>query len=386
MKSADVLVLMTKEKETAAAVRAALEAGSVVVTPGLCDTMMELRTRLSKAVTGDEYRVAIVDIDADPEHALFELSKVIPTYPHTRFVVVSKDFDEKLVLHAMQVGARHFLRKNSIAAELDKVLQHLLAQGGRGPERLGSILSVFACSGGCGATMAAINIANELRLAHNKRVLVVDLDQHYGSVSTYLAVRGEYGVGHILARQGPVDSHVIQSTAISYCDGFDVLLSPVSASSDAGLTLDFSNLPAALEACREVYDYTVIDAPRIPQSVVADLAAISRVGVVVFQLTVRDVGYASALVSFLAERGIPRERIVPLANRTRRRGPLLKLEDSQRAIGASSLYPVRSNWAKAMKSVNRGLPLADVARRSGLRRDYRRLAAQIYQCTSNGNA
>lgn len=386
MKSADALVLMTKEKETAAAIRAALESGSVTVAPDLCDTMMELRTRLSKAVAGDEYKVAIVDIDANAEHALFELSKVVATYPHTRFIVISKDFSEKLVLHAMQIGARHFLRKSSIAAELGKVLEHLLVQGSRGPERLGSILSVFSCSGGCGATMAAINIANELRLAHNKRVLVVDLDQHYGSVSTYLAVKGEYGVGHILTRQGAVDSHVVQSTAISYCDGFDVLLSPVSASSDVGITLDFAHLPAVLEACREAYDYTVIDAPRIPQSVVADLASISRVGVVVFQLTVRDVGYASSLISFLAEHGIPRERIVPLANRARRRGPLLKLEDSQRAIGASSLYPIRSSWAKAMKSVNRGLPLADVARRSGLRRDYRRLADQIYRCAFNGNA
>jgi pilus assembly protein CpaE len=385
MKSADALVLMTKEKETAAAVRAVLESGSLAVAPDLCNAVMELRTRLSKAVSGDGYKVAIVDVDADPEHILFELSKVIPTYPHTRFIVVSQDFNEKLVLHAMQIGARHFLRKNSIPDELGKVLERLLVQGAQGPEQLGSILSVFSCSGGCGATMAAINIANELRLAHDKRVLVIDLDQHYGSVSTYLAVKGEYGIGHILAREGTVDSHVIQSTAINYCNGFDVLLSPASAPSDAGTTLDFGNLPAALEACREIYDYVVVDAPRIPQAVMADLASISRVGVVVFQLTVRDVAYASSLVSFLAERGIPRERIVPLANRTRRRGPLLKLEDSRRAIGASALYPVRSNWAKAMKSVNRGLPLADVARRSGLRRDYRRLAAQIYQCTSNGN-
>jgi Flp pilus assembly CpaE family ATPase len=385
MKSADALVLMTEEKETAAAVRAVLESGSVAVTPDLCDAMMELRTRLSKAATGNEHKVAIVDIDADPDHILFELSKVIATYPHTRFIVISKDFSEKLVLHAMQIGARHFLRKNSIPAELGKVLERLLGRGSQGPERLGSILSVFSCSGGCGATMAAINIANELRLAHSKQVLVVDLDPHYGSVSTYLAVKGEYGIGHILARQGTVDSHVIQSTAINYCSGFDILLSPASAPSDAGITLDFGNLPAALEACREAYDYVVVDAPRIPQPVMADLASISRVGVVVFQLTVRDVAYASSLVSFLAERGIPRERIVPLANRTRRRGPLLKLEDSRRAIGASALYPIRSNWAKAMKSVNRALPLADVARRSGLRRDYRRLAAQIYRCTSNGN-
>jgi pilus assembly protein CpaE len=385
MKSADVLVL-TREKETAAAARAALESGSAAATPDLCDSMMEMRTRLSKAATGGEYKVAIVDIDENPEHVLFELSKVIATYPHTRFVVISKDFNEKLVLHAMQAGARHFLRKSSIPTELDRVLERLLAQGTQGPERLGSVLSVFSCSGGCGATMAAINIANELRLAHAKRVVIMDLDPHYGSVATYLGVKGKYGIGHVLAREGPIDKHVIQSTAISYGDGFDVLLSPASAQADTGLALNYAKLLGTLEACREAYDYIVIDAPRISQPVMADLASITRIGVVVFQLTVRDVGYASSLVAFLAERGIPRERILPLANRARRRGPLLKLEDSQRAIGATSLCPIRSDWAKAMKSVNRGLPLSDVARRSGLRRDYRRLAAKIHQCTSNGTS
>ncbi len=116
-----------------------------------------------------------------------------------------------------------------------------------------------------------------------------------------------------------------------------------------------------------------------------DLASISRIGMVVFQLTVRDVAYASSVVSFLADQGIPRERLVSLANRVRKRGPLLRLEDGRRAIGAGAMCPIRSDWAKAMKSLNRGQLLSDVAGRSGLRKDYRRLAAWIQRSTSNGS-
>jgi pilus assembly protein CpaE len=231
----------------------------------------------------------------------------------------------------------------------------------------------------------AVNLANELRLAENKRVLVVDLDLHYGAVATYLGVKGRYGIGHILGRQGPIDKHLIESTAVAYREGFDVLLSPASVESDAALALNFKNLPATLETCRESYDYVVIDAPRISKPVMTDLAAISQIGMVVFQLTVRDVAYASSVVSFLADQGIPREQILSLANRVRKRGPLLRLEDSRRAIGANSMCPIRSDWAKAMKSLNRGQLLSDVARRSGLRRDYRRLAAWVRRSTSNGS-
>jgi hypothetical protein len=90
-------------------------------------------------------------------------------------------------------------------------------------------------------------------------------------------------------------------------------------------------------------------------------------------------------VSFLAEQGIGRERILALANRVRRRGPLLKLEEGRRAIGVEVLHAIRSDWAKAIGSVNRGRPLCEVARRSRLRRDYGRLAALIRECTSNGS-
>jgi Flp pilus assembly CpaE family ATPase len=115
------------------------------------------------------------------------------------------------------------------------------------------------------------------------------------------------------------------------------------------------------------------------------MASVSRVAIVVFQLTVRDVAYANSLIKSLTENGMQREQIVPLANRVRHRGPMLKLEDSQRAIGSNSLVRIRSDWTKAMKSVNHGQPLARIARRSRLRRDFRKLAARVQRMTSNGD-
>jgi len=379
------VLLLTQEHPTVAAVRSVLQSRAPAGDVAVCETMMDLRTHLSREPGGAEPRLALVDIDPDPERVLAELGKLTSTYPRTWFVAVSQEFDERHVLHAMQAGVRHFLRKSTIPTELDGVLQRLLAQGPRTAARLGTIVSVLACSGGCGATTAAINLANELRLATDRRVLVVDLDTHYGAAASYLGVKGRYGIGHVLARAGAIDRHVIESTAVTYGPGFDLLLSPAVTEADTAAPLDYDNLPAALEACREAYDYIVVDAPRVPRQVVADVAAASRVSVIVLQLTVRDVGVASELITFLAERGIPRERLWPLANRVRRRGPLLRLEDSRRAIGIHALHPVRSDWARAMKSVNRGQPLSEVAGRSGLRRDYRRLAARIRKCTSNGS-
>lgn len=384
MKSAHVL-LLTQEDQTIAAVRAVLEPRALADATNVCGTLMDLRTELSRTMNGHA-SIAMVDIDQDPERMLSELSRITLTYPHLWLIVLSQEFSERRVLHAMQVGARHFLRKNAIAAELDQVLEHLLVQRPEASTRSGTIMSIFPCSGGCGATTVAINLANELRLALAQRVLIVDLDSHYGAAASYLGLKGRYGIGHVLGRQGSIDRHLIESTAATYCEGFDVLLSPAAAEADRGVSLNYGSLPATLEACRESYDYIVVDAPRAPREIMTDLASVSRMNLIVLQLTVRDVAFAGSLISFLADQGIPRERILALANRVRRRGPLLRIEDGQRAIGVHTLHPIRSDWATAVRSVNRGQPLADVANRSRLRRDYQRLAATIQQCTSNGSS
>ena len=163
----------------------------------------------------------------------------------------------------------------------------------------------------------------------------------------------------------------------------DVLLSPAAATADASVPMNYGNLPKAVEICREPYRYIIIDAPRAPESVTADLASLSHAILIVFQLTVRDVSFARSRISFLNDRGIAGDRILPVANRVRKRGPLLRLRESKRAIGLKSFSSIRNDWPRAVMSINQSQPLANVAGRSRLRRDFRRLAEQIRNWTPN---
>jgi Flp pilus assembly CpaE family ATPase len=111
----------------------------------------------------------------------------------------------------------------------------------------------------------------------------------------------------------------------------------------------------------------------------------SRFVVIVFQLTVKDLKTTRSLVSFLSQNGVPSDRVIPLANRVRERGPLVRMEDSRKVLGLDSVARIRNDWRSAMKSLNRGLPLARVAGWSGLRRDFRKLAATIHNSTMENN-
>jgi pilus assembly protein CpaE len=374
MRSESEILLVTSEENVKDTVKSVLDKSEHIRLAGVCQDLPKLRSLLSKR----KVQAVVVDIDPDPERLLRELGTVLATYPETYFVVVCSHFNKEMVVRAMQAGARHFLEKKTISSELAKELQALVEESRKKGDGLSSlVISVFSAGGGCGATTAAVNLASELRQLSSRPVLAIDLDGFYGTMSTYLGIKSQYGVADVLARSEQIDEHLIKSSAFAYAKDFHVLVSPAGIDSPQATSLHFENLARVLEACRQAYAHTVVDAPRMPEPTATNLAGLSDVILIVFQLTVKDVYFARRIVSSLTKAGIASERILPLANRAKNRGPLVRLEDSKKAVGLTSCHAIRNDWRKAMKSVNRGYPLSQVAARSGLRSDYRKLAAKV---------
>lgn len=377
------ILLVTKESATKDEIKSALDKSDLMKLAGICKEVSELRSYLSNK----KVRAVVIDIDPDPSRLLYELAAALTAYPEVYVVVVCSHFTKELALQAMQAGVRHFLEKNTIASDLTKELQQLIHGGVKKEAGFGSkVISILSAGGGCGATTVAVNLASELQLLSSKPVLLIDLDSYYGTVSTYLGIKSQYGIADVLAHKGLIDRHLIQSSAYNYTENFQVLPSPAGIESPRAKSLQFENLHGVLEACREVYRYTIIDAPRMPGSDIAKLAGLSDIVLVVFQLTVKDVNFARSTVLSLTKSGIASEKIMSLANRVKTRGPLVRFEDGKKAVGAKSCLAIRSDWRKAMKSVNNAKPLAQVVQKSGLRNDFRKLAAKVFTYEVNGSS
>ncbi len=384
MKSGIDILLVTDEQATTETVKTVLKESDALALADVRKNLSDVRGYLSSR----KAQAVIVDIDPDPPRMLRDLGMICNAYSETFILVVCSKLTKNLVLQAMQVGARHFIEKKNLGPELSEALQALMPDGEKGTvARHSMVVTVFSAGGGCGATTVAVNLSSELQILTSEQILTIDLDACYGNVSTYLGIKSQYGIADVLApRKNVIDEHLIESSAYTYAEGFHVLTSPASVESPGTKLLQYENLPRTLDACRQSYGYTVIDAPRLPRTAIVELAGLSDIVLVVFQLTVKDVSSARSMVSLLTESGLAREKIMPVANRVRRRGPLVKLEDSKNALGLSSCQAIRSNWSKAMKSLNHGQPLAQAARRSGLRKDFKRLADKVHAHEKNGTA
>jgi pilus assembly protein CpaE len=373
--SCNVLVL-TEELRTVSAIDATLGSDGFVQVMPACRNMQELVGRLEQ----DKASAALVDLDRHPQRTLAELEPVIARFSDTRFIVLSDSLREDLMFEALQMGARHFLVKDSIESDLQPALERLVPASRTATavaDGIGSVITVLGVSGGCGVTTVAVNLANELALATSSNALLVDLDAGYGMVATYLGLEGRYGIADVLTDAGRIDADLIHSTAAVYRDNLHVLLSPASTKGLRPASLVFDHLDLVVEACTRGYSHVVIDAPRIPLEVAAGLVNASAVTLLVLQPTVKDVRFAQAILAGLTDLGSAVDRVTPLVNRYQNRKTVVTLDEVQDALATQSVEYLRNDYRAGIVSLNQAQPLARAARRSLLRRDLRRMAEAI---------
>ena len=367
------ILLLTKDETTVATLSSVLNKDEDMVLSGLCQDFSELTSHLKNM----NFQAVIIDIDPDPIRILSKVGTITAMYPEIRVIVISNSFSNELILHAMQAGARHYLRKSSLAAELEKILEQIITDGLKSETKSGSIITVLPVSGGCGVTTVAINLSNEIRIASSEEILMIDLDNYYASLAMYLGISTEYGISDILSRKDTIDEYLLRSSSYSYMRDFHVLTNR-SAIDSADLSLpEYNNLTSILEVCKNAYKYTIVDAPsRLEIEIIEKLVDASEVVLVVFQPIIKDLKLARPLLSFIQSLA-PSKKIVLLANQFDTRKSLIGLKDCKQALGLDCLYSIRSDYQKALDSFNLSQPIAQFAPKSKIRRDFQELTSNI---------
>ncbi len=415
------IILVSDEPDTTTAVAHALQQNGRFSAEIHCPGLLELPDRLEACSEA----AVLVDLCADPVGKLQQLEPIARRFPGAVFICLSATpLESAVLLKAMQSGVRHVLLKGDIAAELQTSLRRFMPEGGavtrsssaggatrrdasptvsnrdlrrfsdRGgadgvhpadfsPQQPNHCVVVFSAAGGAGGTTIAINLAFESFVESGRKTLVVDLDDQYGAVGTYLGLEGQFSVADLLANGDRLDAELVATTALPYGDGLDAIISPASATgrpqpvtsalssiggipSTAGRVQSnglsamgaprgaaahlrprrdsmeepsriVSTLNMLPEACRRAYGFSVIDAPArsrwvstresppVEGRAAAGQLALARAAdavVVVFQLNVKDIRTARRMMEHLKAGGVDEGRIVAVANRWCRSGLL----------------------------------------------------------------
>ncbi len=241
--------------------------------------------------------------------------------------------------------------------------------------------TVIGSVGGCGASTIAVELATTLakRGPSGSRVALIDLNLADGAAAAYLGGTANMMLAEASATPERIDAALLDAFAMRVNSGVDLLASPRDP-------LAFTRVnPTAvcrlLEVACQVYDWIVIDMPRLHQPWTLDVLAGSDEILVVSELTVPALLSARALASEVEMEipdGVP-PRIILNRLASRVFGPAPSLAEAEKALQRKADGGITSDWEAAAVSANLGGSITHHRPRSKIVRDIGVLVDRLTQ-------
>jgi pilus assembly protein CpaE len=324
--------------------------------------------------------VAVVAVNGDASPRFQELASLVNQHPRTRFVAMVDRLSPELLRQAMQAGMRQAVARDELDQQLPEVVSHLLHEAPR-TQNAGRSTLVLSAAGGTGATTVAINLAAEQASAQPSGLLV-ELDLHCPAHTTCLDLHTEYGLDNVVRYGGPIDAHLIRSTAVPYNDDLHVLANPPQHPLVEPTALTPERGTELLRACGEGYQRIILDAPRLPTDFAAALSRIVDHVLIVFQVNVKELRATQRLLASLHQAGIDTHKVTAIANRYPYRRQPLRLGELRKALSGWTVQPLANDYRHAQAALSDGCPLKRTAPRAPLRRAMRKLTATMERASN----
>jgi pilus assembly protein CpaE len=252
-----------------------------------------------------------------------------------------------------------------------------------GGDRNGVVLPVQGLAGGTGATTFAVNLAWELANIDKEgtaRVCLLDLDLQFGSTSTYLDLPRREAVLELLSDTASVDNESFMQALLTFQDKLHVLTAPAEM-----LPLDMigqEDVDRILKFARSNFDYVVIDMPSAVVGWSETVLNASHVFFTMLELDMRSAQNTLRLLRALKAEDLPYERLRFILNRA---PGFTDVTGKSRVKRLAESLDIKievqmPDGGKVIRDAcDQGLPLAQSAAKSPLRKEIQKLAQSIHE-------
>ncbi|KEA65524.1 Type II/IV secretion system ATPase TadZ/CpaE, associated with Flp pilus assembly [Marinobacterium lacunae] len=358
---------LTEIKQSLAMMPASVDINCRLISNGHSDPLYGLE-RLPDLLIfriGDSWQAELESLCARPHSAR------VPT------VIVSANSDSQAMRLSMNAGARDFFPEPVEAGDLQRAVEQLYREI---LERQGALHAhltvVMNAKGGSGASLIATNLAHQLALSSPKRVVLVDLDLQFGSLSHYLDLNPQRGIKQALENVEDLDSVALAGYLASHVSGLKVL----SSESDRLLLNEEVSADQLLQLFKLLgndYQQLVVDLPRqIDLTTTTVLERADQV-VLVLQQGITHLRDAARLIEVMRrDLDIPDHRILVVLNRYDKAAPI-SINEVAKALKHHPILTVPNDFKHVCDSLNDGIPLQQMARRAPITKALHSLSEQV---------
>jgi pilus assembly protein CpaE len=313
---------------------------------------------------------------ADPVAALDAVAAQCETA--TRVVAVGLANDVSLYRRLIAMGVSDYLVKPVSSSVLAEAVMAATAVHDDVPEapatqrKAARLISVIGARGGVGVTTLALSAA--WLLAQEQRVVLFDLDLHFGSAALSLDLEFGRGLHEILTNPDRIDSLLIGSAMTKAGDRLQILATeqPLEQDLEAG----HDGMAALLGEFSGTADCVLVDTPRSLNSLCRQVLAAADVIAIVTDLSLPGMRDTRRLL-LLAKAQRSRVQTVVIANRVAGAAGEVGRADFEKGIGEKVDIVIPLDVKGAAAAAERGRTFAETARNPATLTALRGLAAAL---------
>ncbi len=322
--------------------------------------------------------IVIVDIAPKQRKLLEEIQRVSSTHKNLKFVLISYDLSTNLIVDALRSGAKDFLPKPLIKKDLIHAIEKIKQRTeiDKTKQKVAKIITVYSNKGGLGKTTLAVNLAKEIADSAKEKVLLLDLNMHFGDVTAFLDINPSYDMEYYIENLHRINSEFIYSTLKQYKSAdFSILADSPYRQPNYNITTE--NILKLINKLQEFFSYIIIDT----NSNIDDKnTQIFNMSDLVFFMTVANLpnlrNCERSIEAFSASVPNLEKKIRIVLNRYLQ-SEGLAIEDIEEVLQRKVYWKIPNNYFTTVEAINKGKPISEFSPKSNIAENIKQLALTI---------
>lgn len=317
-------------------------------------------------MAGSNASIVFVELpsDGDPVEEIRTLRKACR--PSARIIAAGSVNDVTLYHRLLEAGAQDYLATPVAPDVLNAAIKRVStphADEATAARQMRTIM-VTGVRGGAGVTTFATGLAWQLAEHLSRKVALIDLDLHFGTVALGLDLEPSHGLREILESPERVDALFVKSSLSQATENLAVLAAEESLSSPTRIRASaFEKLAMALA---EEVEFLVVDAPS--EVLMSEPALLEQVDslVLVSEMNLAAIRDILRLNSFVRDSGYDKD-VTIVGNKSLGKGPVeVEQKEFSRGIDHAVDFVLPLDTKTVCEAAKAGRPINEVAPKSPL--------------------
>ncbi|MDP3920273.1 MAG: hypothetical protein Q8R76_05655 [Candidatus Omnitrophota bacterium] len=311
------------------------------------------------------------DMRSDKLFFLDQLSRIAGRIP---VVASAAEMDSDLILSCLKKGTRDFIKQPIDSIEVRQIINRLLTDLPQLEEdrQLADTFSFFSYKGGIGTTFLAANTAVALAQMTGAKVLLWDLVMQNGDVPFFFDYEPSATMIDLLENIGAIDGHYLKGTLPTHSTGVTILAGPKRP--EEAETVRNDQIQNLHETLREYYDYIIVDSGHTLTDPVISVMDYAKNILLITDLHLPVLKNTLRCLDVFERLGYVEGKFKLLLNRYNSKYEKFDLSKASEILRYPIAFSVMNDYVTASRSLNAGIPIADLDRECGLAKQFTQLA------------